>query len=90
MPIPIPFVATINVNVPNLSGAQKVALLNDWCHAQGYEDEVFDSELGINVPNPESKSDFMDRVLTAEIRNTIVNYRRRVAADAVVVETPDI
>lgn len=90
MPTPIPFVATISANTPNLTGAQKQALLADWCYAQGYEDEIYDFDLEQNVPNPESKSDFMDRILTQDIKSTIVSYRKRVATAAIVVEEPDI
>ena len=70
----------INSNV-SWSAAKKTAMLVDFVHHIGYQDQVTD-ENGDLVDNPVTKKDFANDYLKAVIRNAVHAQREKEAREA--------
>ena len=66
--------------VLSLTGTQKTAMLNDYCSYFNYQTTITDSN-GDPIPNPESKTEFANRMIGRDIKSKI-NATRKIAAEA--------
>lgn len=83
------FVQFINQNTPQLTTQQKVDMLDDFVYQNNYTDTVDDGQGG-TIPNPVSKSDFMNQLVTDFIKATVQARRVYIAQQAITTEELDL
>jgi hypothetical protein len=64
-----------------LTSAQQLQMLNDYCAIWGYQDQV-QNEAGQMIANPETKKHFFNRMVVTHLRMILNNYRRNIAQQA--------
>ena len=82
------FIGFISTNV-NLTAAQKLALLSDFCAQYGYQEQIDDGQGNI-IPNPITQKEFANRKITRYIAETVNAKRWSKAIDAVIIETLEL
>lgn len=65
------FVQFINQNSPQLTNAQKTKMLDDMCLHFAYQETLLDG-----VPNPQSKADFVNQLITNFIKSSVQRQRQ--------------
>jgi hypothetical protein len=71
----INFVQFINQNTPQLTAAQKTAMLDDMCLHFAYQEVLLDG-----IPNPQSKADFVNALITNFIKSSVQRQRQMALA----------
>ena len=78
------FIGFISTNV-NLTAAQKLALLSDFCAQYGYQEQIDDGQGNI-IPNPVTQKEFANHKITRYIIETVNAIRLSKGIDAVTIE----
>lgn len=65
------------INATNLSSATKLKILNNYCIAKGYQETIS------GQANPETKTDFFNRTLSAYIKEIVVSQAANAVANTV-------
>lgn len=83
-------VGAVGTALINLTPTQKAALLEDYCLARGWAETIKDAD-GNDIPNPVTKTVFMNRDISLNIiKRVIDNYRMNKAFKAVVIEELEV
>jgi len=86
----IDFVKYISENTPKLTAAKKKAMLEDLAESLQYPETAYDHEKGAQIPNPQSKADYVNEKITYWIKIRVMGTRRERAAKAQIIEELDI
>jgi len=84
----VDIIGFINSVEPALSwdNAKKSVMLNDYVTYYNYKETIINQETGEEIPNPESKKNFANRMLQREITNKVKSVRKRAAEETVTYE----
>jgi hypothetical protein len=70
--------ATLSITVPN-NIATRVA--DAICNLNGYQETISDGNGG-TIPNPQTKLEFVKHYVINVLKNQVISYEGRIAADA--------
>lgn len=81
----IDIVGHLNDEVTSINMQQKIAMLEDLCEVHGYEETML-NEAHEEIPNPETKKMFGNRIIVSQIKRWVNNLRTNKAKKAVIIE----
>ena len=64
-------------------------VINGVCGRHGYENEVLDMRAGQSVPNPESKEKFVKNAIIRFLKNSAIDYEKKlvkIGVDSKIIE----